>query len=142
MTHPGFGVLLGYLGGNKETVKTLEASKGKKIASVALRDDVLYVGFKDGTGLRLADEGQSCCESRYMTTDDDLESFVGKEVRGYDLREGPTVTGEYEDEHEVQFLIVQTTEGNITLETHNEHNGYYGGFWIDAKPWNPGEADR
>jgi hypothetical protein len=30
--------------------------------------------------------------------------------------------------HEVQFLRVSTDAGTIVCETHNEHNGYYGGF--------------
>ena len=34
--------------------------------------------------------------------------------------------------HEVQFLNIETSLGIITFETHNEHNGYYGGFYIKA----------
>jgi hypothetical protein len=32
------------------------------------------------------------------------------------------------DVHETCFVEVQATGGFITLVTHNEHNGYYGGF--------------
>ena len=33
--------------------------------------------------------------------------------------------------HEVQFLKIRTSNGDITFETHNIHNGYYGGFYIE-----------
>jgi hypothetical protein len=36
--------------------------------------------------------------------------------------------------HEVQFLIVDTDRGSFTCETHNEHNGYYGGFLVVCRP--------
>jgi hypothetical protein len=37
-----------------------------------------------------------------------------------------------DDVHEVQFLVVTTSKGAITVATHVVHNGYYGGFSIDA----------
>ena len=39
------------------------------------------------------------------------------------------VEEEYET-HEVQFLEIKTSKGIFTMSTHNEHNGYYGGFAI------------
>lgn len=126
----GIGVPLGFLGGNAETVEVHQRAIGKTIKSAKLSDDVLKFEFTDGTGLNVWDDGQSCCEERYMTTDDDLSAFAGAEFRGLDLRDGPTVVGGYGDVHEVQFLIVKTSLGDFTMETHNEHNGYYSGFWI------------
>ena len=40
---------------------------------------------------------------------------------------------EYGDDHEVAFLGIYTTKGVIVCQTHNEHNGYYGGFSLDAR---------
>lgn len=92
--------------------------------------DAFVVGFEDGTRLCLWDDGQSCCERRYMTTDDDLPSYVGSTFLDAELREGPETQDEYGETHEVQFLTVKTSGGNVVLSNHNEHNGYYGGFSI------------
>lgn len=109
-----------------------KAALGKTIASAKLSsDEALVLRFADGTGLRLADEGQSCCEHRYMTTDDDLSYFVDAELRDIEIAEAPDGEGSGEC-HERQFLRVKTTKGDFTMETHNEHNGYYGGFYIRA----------
>jgi hypothetical protein len=133
--HPGFGVMIGMLCGNAETVEAHNNAKGKIIKSIAM-DDVgnrLTIMFTDGTGIQIYDDGQSCCENRYMRTDDDLQPFVGATFTGCRIQEAPSITTDYED-HEVQFLLVDTSEGTFTVATHNEHNGYYGGFWIVIKP--------
>ena len=128
----GIGVMIQSLGGNEETVKAVKGSLGKTIASLALVDDILTLGFTDETKLSFSDEGQSCCEHRYMTTGDDLSSFVGAQFTDVELREAPSLEVGY-GEHEVQFLVISTDRGNVTVETHNEHNGYYGWFWICAR---------
>lgn len=122
--------MLKYLGGNKESVAAYHAAMGKEIASVTLgNDDALHFVFTDGFKLKVSDEGQSCCESRYMRTDDDLASFVGAKLTGMELKDAPNMP--YEDgDHEVQFLEVQTDRGVFTMANHNEHNGYYGGFAV------------
>lgn len=105
------------------------------ITSVGVDDDVLCVRLPSGT-LRVWDNGQSCCESRYMTTDDDLPSFVGAKVVGLEAVEGPDIPYEgesYGEVHEQMFVKLETTAGTITLVTHNEHNGYYGGFDVETK---------
>src|SRR6187399_1748880 len=47
---------------------------GLKIETVTRLEggDGLLIVFEGGRYLRLTDEGQSCCEHRYMTCDDDL----------------------------------------------------------------------
>jgi hypothetical protein len=133
MNQPGIGVMIGFLGGNAETVETIKTAIGKKIARLWLAGDALHFHFEDGTGMRLFDDGQSCCESRYMVIDDDLEYHSGAVLKDVQLREAPDVETEY-DTHEVQFLEVHTDKGVVSAATHNEHNGYYGGFWIVARP--------
>jgi len=130
--YPGMGVILGMLGGNEETVNSIKASIGKTITKAELEGDNLCLRFSDGKSLRLWDDGQSCCEHRYMVTDDDLSLFHDCVFTDIELKEAPSVPDEY-GEHEVQFLDIKTSIGSFQMATHNEHNGYYGGFWIVAK---------
>jgi len=124
--------MLGELGGNRETVEAVQGSLGKAISEVTLKEDVLDFTFSDGSGLTLRDDGQSCCESRYMRTDDDLAYYAGATLTDLALRDAPPIPAEYA-EHEVQFLDVTTSKGVFTCSSHNEHNGYYGGFYIIAR---------
>ena len=128
----GMGVMINMLGGNEDTVKAFQSRVGKTILSIKLEDDTLKFVFDDGTKLNLHDDGQSCCESRYMTCDDDLTVYTDATLDGAEVADAPSVAGKYDAEHEVQFLKVKTSKGVFTVETHNEHNGYYGGFWIVA----------
>lgn len=104
----------------------------KVIDSVALVSDKLQFRFNDGTTLAIFDGGQSCCEIRYMSTDDDLKDYSGATLVGWDLGEFKSEDKDY-DAHEIQFLNIRTSKGVLVCQTHNEHNGYYGGFWISAE---------
>lgn len=132
----GMGVMIGMLSGS-DSADAFAAAIGRTIASVSLDkeanggDGALIVRFTDGTGIELSDRGRSCCESRYITCDDNLASFAGAKLLGGSVREGRAEELEYEH-HEIQFLVIDTTAGSITCETHNEHNGYYGGFWVQV----------
>lgn len=115
-----------------------EKSVGKVIKDISLGENwrgasSLTILFEDGTGLVFLDDGQSCCENRYMSVDgDDLSEFVGAKYVEAFVRDAPDI----EDEcgvHEVQFLEIRTSKGSITVSNHNEHNGYYGGFDIVVK---------
>ena len=134
MSHPGIGVMIGMLSGNEETVKAYHASMGKTISGLTLDEEggFITIDFSDGTNLCVADEGQSCCELRYMRTDDDMQHFIGAKLTGLEIKEAPNEQAEYGD-HEVQFLEVQTDRGVFTMASHNEHNGYYGGFYITLR---------
>lgn len=114
------------------TAQAVLASVGKRIASVELVADELRLAFTDGAVLRIYDDGQSCCESRYMRTDDDLPTFAGATLRGVEVRDATDIACDGEDSHEVAFLVVHTDGGDIVCSTHNEHNGYYGGFAMKA----------
>lgn len=134
----GVGAMLSDLGGNEDSVAAFKAALGKKVSALRIDDEAnggdgaLVFGFDDGSGLLLQDDGRSCCESRYMKTDDDLGAFVGSVLLGAEVRPGPTEKSEWDDEHETAFLIVSTDRGEFTVVTHNQHNGYYGGFAIRA----------
>lgn len=96
------------------------------IRKVELRDNKLCFELSPGT-LTLWDDGQECCEDRYLTCDDDLSYYNGAELYGFKLRQVLEQKEEYQV-HEIGFVIVTTSKGEFTLCTHNEHNGYYGGF--------------
>jgi hypothetical protein len=119
---------------------------GNTIASLALvpsgsnpgvyaTQDRLELRFTGGGGVLLSDDGQSCCEHRYMSTDDTLDEFAGSRLCGISVRRD---LGRAEDDdgetHEQAAVVIETSRGRITLVTHNEHNGYYGGFVLSAKP--------
>lgn len=107
--------------------------KDRVITEVLLLfNDVLHIRFEDGSGLNFVDDGQSCCENRYMSNDgDDLREYIWSRYIGYEVKDAPDI--ECEDAyHEVQFLEIMTSVGHITLSMHNEHNGYYGGFCLNV----------
>ena len=135
----GFGVMLSRLSGNSESVEAYTSAINKTIARAELTDSALSLWFTDGTGIAFWDDGQSCCESRYFRTDDDLARLVGAVFLKAELRDAPGLPDEY-GEHEIQFLDVQTSVGMVQVCAHNEHNGYYGGFSIRVKPLRAMEA--
>ena len=131
MGQPGIGVMLGYLSGNESSVRAWQSAVNKVIAEIRADEDSLHFVMEDGTKIKLSDEGQSCCEHRYMTTDDDLSYHVGTELIDSENKDATSIEMEYE-EHEVQFLEVKTSKGVISCANHNEHNGYYGGFYVQC----------
>ena len=128
----GLGVMINSLGDNEETVNAVKSALGKTIETVKLEDNELLFKFTDGTGLKMFDDGQSCCENRYMATADDLTEYANTTLLDFELKTAPNMEDEYGD-HEVQFLDVKTSNGVFQMANHNEHNGYYGGFWIVAR---------
>jgi hypothetical protein len=133
MRQLGFGVMLKMLGGTSTNVNLNEEFTGQKMTAIVLdkEHDQLRITFESGRTVTIWDDGQSCCEHRYMSTDDDLSQFVGTTFLGHEVRDAPNMDDGYE-EHEVQFLVVLTDRGNISFANHNEHNGYYGGFALTA----------
>lgn len=130
MTQSSVVCMLGMFEDSGDSDKSLSEAIGKRIAELSLIDDVLYFEFHDGSRIKIFDDGQSCCELRYMHTDDNLSDYLGARLIGVEIKKGPTMEDDWGGAHEVQFLEVQTSSGSFTLASHNEHNGYYGGFWI------------
>lgn len=133
MSNLGMGVMLGIRGGNQKTVEAVKGSLGKTFTTLELADDNLVLTFEDNMKLKLWDGGQNCCERRYMRTDDNLSDYVGGQLLDIELRDAPYQEDEYDEVHEVQFLAVKTSKGMFVISNHNEHNGYYGGFYIEAE---------
>jgi hypothetical protein len=129
MSNLGLGVMLGMLSGNEESAETFREAIGKTITDLELESEELVFTFSDGSRMKLFDDGQSCCEERYMHTDDDLAYYIGSKLLSAETRNAPDENAEW-DVHEVQFLLVTTDKGVFTMASHNIHNGYYGGFLI------------
>lgn len=129
MSQLGMGVLLHVLsGGSKHSP---EEYIGKKIAGASMNDDKLQLVFDDGKKIQIWDDGQSCCEYRHMSTDDDIQSLIGHILTRIDVKPGSDGGEEWEyDVHETCFVEIGTDAGFITIVNHNEHNGYYGGFGL------------
>lgn len=101
---------------------------GKKILNVGLIDDTLMFCFSD-MKVVIEDDGQCCCESRYMQTDDVLTDYLDAKLISIELK--PVTVSENPEhygQHDIQFLEVVTSKGSFTCSFHNEHNGYYAGF--------------
>jgi len=60
------------------------------------------------------DNGQSCCEHRYMTTDDNIKSLIGNTITRIEAKEGQSITEDY-DEHEQVFVEIGTDVGFIAI---------------------------
>lgn len=134
---PGLGVMLKTLGGSEaeSTVSAIKAVIGKLIKKVELRDNSAVLTFEDGDVLTVLDDGQSCCEHRYMVCDDKLDEFKGAKLVDVTVKDAPDAPDieDSDEAHEVQFLEFSTDRGAIQFANHNEHNGYYGGFYIVAR---------
>lgn len=132
MSRLGLGVMIKMLGGDQLSLDAIAFGYMKVIKLAYLKDNNLYIRFEDNTRIYIYDDGQSCCENRYMSTDDDLPYFSGAKFLGIDIKNGPDIE-DGSDAHEVQFLEVTTSKGVFTMANHNEHNGYYGGFSVEVR---------
>ena len=118
---------------NKYSVSFFSNMIGGTISNLELNEDYLHFEFTDGAILNIYDDRQMCCEKRYMTTNDDLLYYIGSILIDTEVVKAPYIEDDPDTVHEVAFLKVKTTNGVFTIETHNEHNGYYGGFDILCK---------
>ena len=142
---------MGELDYDERNIEALAQMKGKVIRSVVIitedpdeydEGNALVFEFEDGSRGKMYDAGQSCCESRWMHTDDDLEYYAGATLLDAEVADGDGSGDEDEEEFETkesQFLKVKTSKGVFTVVNYVEHNGYYGGFSLRLKMLEPGE---
>lgn len=134
MNDYGLGYMLHWLSGDDGTPEALMAARDKVIKQVVLDpvgndgDGALQFEFTDGSSLLVYDCARSCCESRYLNCDDDLNVHSGARFQQIEVLSGPIEAGEYGDQTESMFLRVHTTAGIFTVAAYNAHNGYYGGI--------------
>ena len=132
---------------NRKRLESLEFVKGKIINTIDIHDNIVEIGFEDATILKMHNDYQ-CCECRYFLTDDDINYYNGAKVINIETRD--TV---YKDDvpcyeidcyglkngcdhassngAEVQFLLITTNLGVITIQAYNKHNGYYAGINLE-----------
>ena len=60
-----------------------------------------------------------------------IGSLIGTRVVRIVEKDGPELP--CAEVHETRFVEIVTTKGSVTLTTHNEHNGYYGGFVLGVE---------
>lgn len=105
---------------------------GKKILSVKLEEQEIIIGLEDNKKFILSDIGQSCCEKRYLSTDDDISALLGKKLTNVEVKYGGGRHEESDEVHEMAFLELRTEDDTyVTICAHNKHNGYYGGINLE-----------
>lgn len=127
----GLAVMINEMAGNKHSVEAITKALKTKIKEVSFHGNALHFVMESGFKFAIEDDGQLCCESRYMKCDDDLTKFAGATLLGAEVSRGPNEKDA--DPHEVEFLHVHTSLGDIVANCHNEHSGCYGGFSIRAR---------
>jgi len=132
MNNLGLGVMIRMFSGNEETVRLYNEMKNQVIKKLKLNNNELCFEFENGLKTIIFDNGQSCCETRYMRTDDNLNNIIGGILKEINLKPIDNRETEY-GEYQIQFLEIVTDKGSCVLSNHNEHNGYYGGFSIEIK---------
>ena len=106
---------------------------GKVVAQAYFTDYRIKLVFADDSAVELYDNGQLCCEHRYMTCDDEFEDLVGGKLTEVLVRAGGCTDLDEWNCDETMFMEIRTDKDFVTVCTHNTHNGYYGGFNLIAK---------
>jgi hypothetical protein len=116
-----------------------EAAKdiGRIICGAEIKDNRLVLTLDGSQKIEIWDDGQLCCERRYMTTDDDLSSLVGHKLTRIDSKPGENQEFHNDTYNETVFVEIGTDQGFVTVTNHNEHNGYYGGFYLKVTEVSP-----
>lgn len=88
---------------------------------------------KESIFVLISDE-QHCCEQPgYVTSDDNLDNFIGADLRSVEVvGEDYNIVSELlpdEDEYKATFTVFinfNTDRGVLQMAVYNQHNGYYG----------------
>ena len=122
--------------------------KGIPLESLKLKEDAIILKFENGEQIHIHDE-PLCCESRFFSSADFpglgtvYQGARGKIIHSIEEKFAFTVESEY-GKKEFGFLAINLSHPNyshiieyaVVFETHNYHNGYYGGmnlYWSDSK---------
>ena len=106
----------------------IEKYKDRTILHATLSDNAVTLELEDRITLSIQDSGQECCEERYLTCDDNLWDLVDGKLMDISLRDGGTKNEGTHETHETLFLDIRTDQTSVTICSHNEHNGWYGGI--------------
>lgn len=113
-------------------IKSADKYYGRKIVHASFSEDEVKLIFEDGVRIEIFDDGQQCCENRYMRTDDDVQCLIGKSLVSMTVK-NVEATDCDRGTHEIAFLEIQAGHETFVISTHNEHNGYYSGFSLSIK---------
>ena len=134
---------------DRESKLLYQDALNREIYNVEFKKDILIIKFSDDTGIILKDNELSCCEKRYLSCDDELSSFCyktekifqvkypifyGIEINDVNTYADPSYNEKENDNHSVQFMKINTSEGTFTVCAHSkDHNGYYDKFDIQIR---------
>lgn len=119
---------------NSATLDALDDSIGKNINNIWIDADGVSLIIEHESGiLNISDNGQQCCESRYMETDDNLKDFIGAIIINFEYKDGGFIDPVNDTVLEVAFFDIKTTSGIFQIKNYNENNGYYCGFDLSAR---------
>lgn len=123
-----------------ETIRLITEYNGKRAGGWGTEAGYQIHTTEQTITLAIDDE-PCCCESwGYFLSEDDLEKFVGAELRGVTItdtnRTGRKFTTEWNDPDDDQhihidsgdtlFVDIETDRGVLQFAAYNAHNGYYG----------------
>lgn len=92
---------------------------GKQITSAYKSDNQICINFIDNSKLLIFDDGQSCCEHRYLTCDDYLEGMIGEFFSSISTTCCDNLDSSEDMYHEVRFVTIYTNRDHYTACTHN-----------------------
>lgn len=122
-------------------VNQLNGSNGSRLGMCQMLNSLTGTGSKDGykivtdkhTWMILIDNDQSCCEDwGYMSSDDDFNRFIGKEILEVKLADTALKTQMLKDFEYgfdgggIQFVDFIFSDDVLQFAVYNAHNGYYG----------------
>lgn len=119
----------------KDSFPEIQKAVGLLIRQINVTDKAVYIEFEDNRVLKLK-QLQLCCEGRYFGSDDPLTDARGSILHDIALvGAGKTPVDKSEDDsqyndHERAFIRIYTNNGVFVICAHNEHNGYYSGFYL------------
>ncbi len=99
------------------------------------RKNKIFLYF-DNLVLQISDDMQICCEYRYITMDDDISDLIGDSLKEIIVKPAEATIPDESigiEIHETMFVEIATNKNSIVFCTHNEHNGYYGGFNLNLE---------
>jgi len=131
MSTLGMAAMLHELSGGSE--ESPSKYYGKKIIKAEISTERLLLAFEDGAKIKIWDDGQSCCEERHMSCEDDVSDLEGHFLRNIEVKSSGEEDAGWDGVYEWCFIEIATDQNFITLQTHNEHSGYYGGFGLSIK---------
>ena len=97
-----------------------------------------YMGYlveteKESIFVLVSDEHHCCEKTGYVTSDDNLDNFIGADLRSVEVvGEDYNIVSELlpdEDEYETTFTVFvnfNTDRGVLQMAVYNQHNGWYG----------------